>query len=60
MSGDHEMVLSDNAGQWEVACSCGWDSDTDHVDPGAAIDDWDNHCDVVFMEATMQGEPDGF
>jgi len=35
-------------------CSCGWqggESDSEE----AAIEAWENHCDVAFMEATMAG-----
>jgi len=42
---------------WECSCSCGWcgpERETKEV----AYEDWENHCDVAFMEATMQGADD--
>lgn len=36
-----------------ACCSCGWDGDQ-HDNDEDAIEEWENHCDVVFMEATMQ------
>lgn len=35
----------------DVSCSCGWER-TGYDTEEAAVDDWENHCDVVFMEAT--------
>jgi len=40
---------------WTAYCSCGWESQERNAEAGA-IEDWENHCDVVFMEA---GQPDG-
>ena len=33
-------------------CSCGWEADAPSTK--AAIAAWDNHCDVTFMESTME------
>lgn len=46
--------LSDN---WETSCSCGW-AGHEHSTKEAAFDEWENHTDVVFMEATMHGADD--
>lgn len=37
---------------WTATCSCGWESQERHDAPADAVDEWENHCDVVFMEAT--------
>ena len=39
-------------GSYTSECSCGWESQTKRNSVEDAIDDWENHCDVVFMEAT--------
>lgn len=38
----------------DAGCSCGWEA-CEFEDIDAAEDAWTNHCDVVFMEATMRG-----
>lgn len=35
-----------------AGCSCGWESRNWSDDLIGAHDEWDNHCDQVFMEAT--------
>lgn len=40
-------------GKWEAGCSCGWEGNQ-HELKSTAMDEWENHCDVVFMESTMQ------
>jgi hypothetical protein len=37
-------------GPIQAHCSCGWTCDAE--DDFDALDRWENHCDVVFMEAT--------
>lgn len=51
---EHVMVVGQGfvSGRWTAECSCGWESAHDHRYEAVAIDDWENHCDVVFMEAT--------
>ncbi len=62
MSGEMEHTLwLDNAFKsdtWRASCSCGWDG-RDRQTHDEAQDDWENHCDAVFMEATM-AEPGDF
>lgn len=46
-----------------VGCSCGWESsdlwDGSQVEAyERATDAWENHCDVVFMDATTAGDAD--
>lgn len=52
---DHTLELG-SAGHGCVwaECSCGWTSEA-FRDSEAAVDAWENHCDVVFMEATTSG-----
>lgn len=53
--GEHVAVLGQDfiTGFWTAACSCGWESmETVLRDDADAVDAWDHHCDVVFMEAT--------
>lgn len=51
--GEHVWIAGQDfhSGIWTSECSCGWDKD-DLADENAALDAWENHCDVVFMEAT--------
>jgi hypothetical protein len=37
---------------WTACCSCGW-SEPEQRSRLRALDAWENHCDVVFIEATM-------
>jgi hypothetical protein len=39
-------------GGLRAACSCGWSAREVREDLMEAHEDWDNHCDQVFMEAT--------
>ena len=52
--GEHVAVLGQDfaSGAWTAECSCGWEHREECADEAEAIDAWDNHCDVVFMEAT--------
>ena len=57
---EHEMLhdMTDEGG-WEVGCSCGWGDGNPWLRSyEECVEAFDNHCDVVFMEATMQGAPD--
>jgi hypothetical protein len=49
----HDLELDEDFvdGTWTAECSCGWESAERNAEADA-IDDWENHCDVVFMEAT--------
>lgn len=38
------------SGEHEVGCSCGWEGHA-HTMRDAAVDEWENHCDVAFMDA---------
>jgi hypothetical protein len=51
---EHVMEIGQSflSGDWSVGCSCGWWTEREYTFRAAAIEDWDNHCDVVFMEAT--------
>lgn len=51
----HTMMLGGAflADTFQTACLCGWEGEH-HATEADAIDEWDNHCDVVFMEATME------
>lgn len=53
---DHDLALDDGSldGGIVAVCSCGWDGDQ-HDNTEDAVEEWENHCDVVFMEATMKG-----
>ena len=42
---------------WETSCSCGWVG-REWPTQDEAYEDWENHCDVAFMESTMQGADD--
>lgn len=47
----HDLHLDETATGSPVPwCSCGWQGG-EHATETAAIDAWENHCDVVFMEA---------
>lgn len=35
-----------------AACTCGWQGRREHPDHDAVVDEWENHCDTVFMKAT--------
>lgn len=50
---EHVMSLSSSFidDQFVAECSCGWEG-KDRNTEADAIEDFDNHCDVVFMEAT--------
>lgn len=51
--GDHTLIYDqDFLGTWQACCSCGWESSRRHETEAEAVEDFDNHCDVVFMEAT--------
>ena len=52
--GEHVLILGNDfvSGLWVAGCSCGWEAREQHPGSDAAEDDWENHCDVVFMEAT--------
>lgn len=54
MAEEHVLVIDQDflGGRYTASCSCGWESRYDHKARSRAVDDWDNHCDVVFMEAT--------
>jgi hypothetical protein len=58
--GEHVMHIGQGFldGKWHTSCSCGWEGTGVHKTTVDAADEWDNHCDVVFMEATMQGGED--
>jgi hypothetical protein len=34
------------------SCTCGWESPREFDNDSQVLDAWENHCDVVFMEAT--------
>lgn len=53
MADEHVMYLDHDflGTTYDVGCSCGWDR-SGYGSRRAAVDDWENHCDVVFMEAT--------
>lgn len=52
--GEHVFILGHDFidDTYNAECSCGWESQEAHVESADAMDDWDNHCDVAFMEAT--------
>ena len=52
-TGEHLMLIGQDflSGEHEVECSCGWAAGA-FKDEASADEAWDNHCDVVFMEAT--------
>lgn len=54
MVGEHMLIMGNDftTGQWCAECSCGWEGLRQHDDQEGATDEWENHCDVVFMEAT--------
>lgn len=41
---------------YRAECSCGWLGRKEHETEAAAADEWENHCDVVFMVATLAAE----
>lgn len=51
----HELEVQATFGEPDCTgyCSCGWE--TKAPSTKAAIDAWENHCDVAFMESTMDG-----
>jgi hypothetical protein len=51
---EHEMIVGQNFDDTliTVECTCGWEALHPFVDAEQAADAFDNHCDVVFMEAT--------
>lgn len=54
---NHDLSICEDFlddGVWSE-CSCGW-SGKRHVDKADAIEEWENHCDVAFMESTMESE----
>lgn len=55
MSEEHDFLFYETFGDGSetAACSCGWTAEVDDYE--AAVDRWENHCDVVFMEATWDG-----
>jgi hypothetical protein len=59
VSDEHLMAIGQDFidGTWATECSCGWESNERNAEADA-VDEWENHCDVVFMEATTRGEPD--
>lgn len=52
MHDDHYLFSIRDGDTITPTCSCGW-AGNDHTTEDAAVDDWENHCDVVFMEATQ-------
>lgn len=48
---DLELISDFIEGGWTPVCSCWWEGRTHDVVEDAR-DEWENHCDVVFMEAT--------
>ena len=44
------IVQSFTSDDVTAECSCGWERGA--TDEDDAVDRWENHCDVVFMEAT--------
>lgn len=53
MSSEHVLIIGQDFvdATYTAECSCGWEGDERNAEADA-IDDWENHCDVVFMEAT--------
>ena len=51
---DLEIVTDFLGGRYIAECSCGWASGP-KANTSLAQYAWDNHCDQVFYEATMQG-----
>lgn len=51
--GEHVLIIGNDflRDDIDAGCSCGWEQDG-LADEEAAVDAWENHCDVVFMEAT--------
>lgn len=50
----HDLVMTERdsmSGDFTACCSCGWEGEGNDTQE-QAIEDWENHCDVVFMEAT--------
>jgi len=49
---DHELIYGESfvTDDMTASCTCGWRVDARNRTD--AIDKWENHCDVVFMEAT--------
>lgn len=56
MSEEHvlEIQPGEDGDDFDAWCSCGW-IDTACATEEDAVDVWENHCDVVFMERTMAG-----
>ena len=55
MMTEHELMLKpDVTGEVVGECSCGWWDDSFDTE-AEAVDAWEHHCDVVFMELTTRG-----
>lgn len=44
-----QSFLSDG---YRAGCSCGWESRSEAQSVDLALDDWDNHCEDIFIAAT--------
>ena len=53
---EHDLYLTDAFSEYFVECSCGWKGSKGFATKSAAIDDWCDHRDAVFMEATTAGD----
>jgi hypothetical protein len=53
MVSEHVYQLASNfiRGGWEASCLCGWRG-VNRDTQDEAYEDWDDHCDIIFMEAT--------
>lgn len=51
---DHILMLGESFldDQISTSCTCGWEHSGDLESREDAVEQWENHCDVVFMEAT--------
>ncbi len=56
---EHIAVMGNDfvSNLWHASCSCGWESRHQRDDQDAATDDWELHCDAVFIDATTSEEP---
>lgn len=54
MADEHIMMIGTDfmSGFYEAECTCGWEDRQQYTTRHEAEDAWENHCDVVFMEAT--------
>ncbi|MGH9151339.1 MAG: hypothetical protein ACRD03_02810 [Acidimicrobiales bacterium] len=53
MTAEHTFIFGQTFdGVSFSSCTCGWESGREHGSYEEAEDTWENHCDVVFMEAT--------